>query len=269
MKKIKFIEHVLPHLVAVIIFLIVTLFFFSPVFFENKVINQHDINQHIGSAKVLRDYRTATGEEGLWAMSMFSGMPAYLVNMEWSNGVVAWTKKLLSLFLPHPVNNIFLAFLSYYCMLLAFRIRPWLAIAGALAFGLSTYMIIGLSAGHNARIGAIVFMPLVIAGIHIAFTGKRILGFGVTAIGLALHLRENHLQITYYMMLIVALYGLIQLVTAIRAKQLNDFLKTIGILVVAALIAAGTFFGPFWAITEYSHYTIRGPSELIKQSATR
>ena len=266
MKKIKFSEHVLPHAVAVIMFLIVTLFFFSPVFFENKTINQHDINQHIGSAKVLRDYRATTGEEGLWAVSMFSGMPAYLVNVEWSNGVVAWTKQILSLFLPHPVSSIFLAFLCYYCMLLAFGIRPWLAIAGSLAFGLSSYLIIGLAAGHNARIGAIAFMPLVIAGIHLVFTGKRVLGFGVTALGLALHLRENHLQITYYMMLIVSLYGLVQLITAVRAKQLNGFFISIGILVPAALIAAGTFFGPFWAITEYSHYSIRGPSELVKQN---
>lgn len=269
MKKIKFNEHILPHLVAVLVFLIVTLFFFNPIFFENKAINQHDINQHIGSAKILRDYRTATGDEGLWASSMFSGMPAYLVNVEWGNGVVSWIKAVCSLFLPHPVSNIFLAFLCYYVMLLAFRIRPWLAIAGAVAFGLSSYMIIGLAAGHNARIGAIAFMPLVIAGIHLAFTGKRILGFGVTSVGLALHLRENHLQITYYMMLIVGVYGLIQFIGAVRAKQLNDFLKTMGLLIVAAVIAAGTFLGPFWAITEYSRYSIRGPSELVRQNAAK
>src|SRR5258708_2842666 len=146
MKKINFGKDILPHLVAVIVFLIVTMFFFSPVFFENKAVNQSDINQHIGSAKVLRDYRAATHEEGLWAISMFSGMPAYLVNLEWSNGVVGWMKGIFSLFLPQAVNNIFLALVCYYCMLLAFRVRPCLAIAGALAFGLSSYLIIGLAA---------------------------------------------------------------------------------------------------------------------------
>ena len=262
MKKIKFSEHVLPHLVAVVVFLIITLVFFSPIFFDNKSLDQKDIQQHLGSSKVLRDYRDATGEEGLWASSMFSGMPAYLVNLQWSDGVVAGMKRVLSLYLPHPVNNIFIAFLCYYILLLAFRVRPYLAIAGAIAFGLSSYMIIGLSVGHNARIGAIAFMPLVMAGIHLVFSRKRILGFGVTAAGLAMHLRENHLQITYYLMLIVAVYGLVQLVTAFREKQLREFFTSLMVLVPAAMIAAATFFGQFWAITEYTRYSIRGPSEL-------
>lgn len=261
--KIKFSVFV-PHIVAIVVFLVVTLAFFSPVFFESKALNQHDIQQYVGSSKALHDYRAATGEEGLWAESMFSGMPAYLVNLQWSDGVVVGLKKLMSLFLPHPVCNIFLAFVCYYILLLTFRIRPFLAMAGAIAFGLSSFMIIGLGAGHNARIGAIAFMPLVVAGIHLAFNGKRILGFGVTAAGLALHLRENHLQMTYYLMMIVGVYGLMQLVFAIREKQLKDFFKNIGVLVPAAVIAAGTFFGPFWAITEYSRYSIRGPSELTK-----
>ena len=264
MKKINFKEHILPHALAVLVFLVVTLFFFSPVFFENKAISQHDISEWEAGSKTLRDYRNQTGDEGLWAASMFSGMPAYLVNLDWSDGVVVGMKKVLSLFLPHPVANIFLAFISYYIMLLCFRIRPGFAIAGALAFGLSSYMIIGLSAGHNARIGAIAFMPLVVAGIHLAFSGKRLLGFGITSLGLALHLRENHLQITYYLVLIVMAYGLVKLIYAWRTKQLKDFFKTMVLLIPAALLAAATFFGQFWAITEYTRYSIRGPSELVK-----
>lgn len=262
MKKIRFSDHILPHLTAVIVFLIVTILFFNPVFFDNKALQQSDIQQWSGSSKELRDYRKQTGEEGLWAGAMFSGMPAYLVNLNWSDGVVVTMKKVLSVFLPHPVSNIFLAFVCYYILLLSFRIRPWFAIAGALAFGLSSYMIIGLSAGHNARIGAIAFMPLAFAGIHLAFTGKRILGFGVTALGMALHLRENHLQITYYLMLIVLVYGFVRLILAIKEKKIGEFFKTSLILVPAILLAAGTFFGQFWAITEYTRYSIRGASEI-------
>lgn len=262
MKKIRFSDHTLPHLTAVIVFLIVTILFFNPVFFDNKALQQGDIEQWSGSSKELRDYREQTGDEGLWAGTMFSGMPAYLVNLKWSDGAVITMKKVLSVFLPHPVSNIFLAFVCYYILLLSFRIRPWFAIAGALAFGLSSYMIIGLSAGHNARIGAIAFMPLAFAGIHLAFTGKRILGFGITALGMALHLRENHLQITYYLMLIVLVYGLVHLILAIQAKKIGEFFKTILILVPAVMLAAGTFFGQFWAITEYTRYSIRGPSEI-------
>lgn len=269
MKQIRFSDHVLPHLIAVLVFLVVTILFFNPVFFDNKSISQGDIQQWSGSSKELRDYRDATGEEGLWAGAMFSGMPAYLVNLQWSDGVVLGLKKVLSLFLPHPVNVIFLAFLCYYILLLSFKVRPWFAIAGALAFGLSSYMIIGLSAGHNARIGAIAFMPLIVAGIHLAFGGKRLLGMGITALGLSLHLRENHLQITYYTVLIVLMYGLVQLIYAIRSKQVADFFKNIGVLIPTVVIAVGTFFGQFWAITEYTTYSIRGPSELVKQNSSK
>jgi len=161
-KKISFYD-VAPHLLAVLIFLIVTVMFFNPIFFDKKALNQHDIQQFLGSSKAIRDYREATGEEALWADAMFSGMPAYLVNLEWSVGPVSWLKRVGGLFLPHPVINIFWAFMSYYILLLAFRVRPYLSIAGALAFGLSSFIIIGLGAGHNGRIGAIAFMPLVMS----------------------------------------------------------------------------------------------------------
>lgn len=262
MKNIKFAEHILPHLIAVVIFLVVTIIFFNPVFFGNKAISQHDIQQWEASSKTLRDYRAATGEEGLWASAMFSGMPAYLVSTQWSNGPIVAIKEILAVGLPHPVINVYWAFLSFYILLLAFRIRPMLAIAGALAFGLSSYLIVGVAAGHNGRVGAIAFMPLVMAGIHLAFAKKRVLGFAVMAGGLALHLRENHMQMTYYLLLIVLAYGLVQLIFAIREKQLPDFARNLVVLVPAAVVAAATFFGQFWAITEYAKYSIRGPSEL-------
>lgn len=264
MKKLNFTAEVLPHLVAIAVFLLIAVIFFNPVFFANKALDQHDIQQWEGSSKALRDFRDKTGEEGLWAPSMFGGMPAYLVNVEWSNGPVHALKKVLTVGLPHPVSNIFAAFISYYIMLLAFRVRPYLAIAGAIAFGLSSYLIIGLAAGHNARIGAIAFMPLAMAGIHLVFSGRRWLGFGVTTLGMALHLRENHLQITYYLMLIVAAYGLVQLYECYRSQKVGHFFKSVGLLIPAVVIAAGTFLGPFWAITEYSRYSMRGPSELTK-----
>lgn len=267
MKKIAFTD-VAPHLIAVLVFLTVTVLFFRPVVFEGKSINQHDIQQFQGSAKALVDYRNATGEEALWANSMFSGMPAYLINVDWSEGAIGWFKRIGGFFLPGPLSNIYWAFLSYYILLLAFRVRPYLAIAGALAFGLSSFVIVGLAAGHNGRIGAMAFMPLVLAGIHLAFTNKKTLGLGITALGLALHLRENHLQVTYYLMLIVAGYGLMQVIVAFRQRSLGAFGKTIGLLVPAALLAAGSFFGPFWAISEYSDHTIRGKRYLTNATTT-
>ncbi len=269
MKKIRFAEHILPHVLAVLTFFLVTLFFFNPVFFDGKALQQHDIQQFQGGAKEIQDFRNETGQEALWTNSMFGGMPAYLISVQWSSEAIAYLKKVITLALPHPVSNIFAAFMCYYILLLAFGIRPYLAIAGAIAFGLSSYMIIGLAAGHNARIGAIAFMPLVVAGIHLAFSQKRILGFGLTTAGLALHLRENHVQITYYLLLIVLGYGLMQLITAIREKKINSLLTNIALLIPAALIAVGTYFGPLWAVQEYSPFTIRGKSELASNEQTK
>jgi len=267
MKKIDFYKDVLPHALAVLVFLVVTVLFFNPIFFDNKTLDQQDIQQFRGSSKSIVDYRAAAGEEALWAPSMFSGMPAYLVSLRWSDGPVVWVKKIMAVFLPHPIANIFLAFLCYYVLLLSFRVRPYLAIAGGLAFGLSSYVIIGLGAGHNARIGAIAFMPLVMAGIHLTFSKKRLIGFAVAALGLALHLRENHLQITYYLMFIVLVYGLVQLIYAYREKQIKDFFTNVIVLIPAVAVAAGSFFGQFWAIKEYEQYSIRGPSELVKPNS--
>jgi hypothetical protein len=263
MKKINFSQHVLPHLIAITAFLLVTVFFFNPVFFEKKTLVQHDIAQSIAGSKVLVDYRAQTGEEGLWASAMFSGMPAYTVSIQWSNTAVRFIKNVMTLYLPHPVANIFLAFICYYIMLLVFRVRPYLAIAGAFAFGLSTFMIIGLGAGHNARIGATALVPLVLAGIHLAFSGKRVLGFGITAAALALHLRENHIQVTYYMIFIVLGYGLMQLVVALREKKIMELAKTVGLLIPAALLAAGTFLGQLWAMKDYTPFSTRGKNELV------
>ncbi|MEP2771021.1 MAG: YfhO family protein [Fulvivirga sp.] len=262
MKNIKFTQHILPHLIAIITFLIVTIIFFKPFFFDNKSLDQHDINQWKGGAQELIEHREATGEEGLWTNSMFGGMPGYFVDVQWSDGIITTIKTVLVAGLAHPVRNIFLAFISFYILLLAFKVRPYLAIGGALAFGLSSFLIIGLGAGHNARIGAIALMPLVLAGIHITFKRHTVLGFGVTAAALALELRENHLQITYYLLLMVLVYGLIMLIEAFKQGELKPFLTKLGVLIVAALLAVGTFAGKFWSTYEYSKYSMRGPSEL-------
>ena len=267
MKKINFSKDVLPHAIAIGVFLIVTIFFFNPVFFDNKALDQSDITQWEGSSKSMRDYRAQTGEEPLWTPSMFSGMPGYLVNVEWGNGAVSFLKSVLAFKLPHPICNIYLAFVCYYIMLLAFGIRPYLAIAGALAFGLSSHLIIGLSVGHSSRIGAIAFMPLVMAGVHLIFSGKKILGFGVTTAGLALHFRENHLQITYYLLLILLAYGIMQLVVFIKENKTQEFFKAFAWLVPAGILAIGTFVGPMWAVLEYSTYS-RGKSELSSPNTT-
>lgn len=266
MKKINT-SLLIPSIIAVVVFLIATVIFFKPLFFDNRVLAQGDVTQWQGSAKELSDYRNATGEEALWAPATFSGMPAYLISVRWSTQAIGFIKQVITLWMPSGANNIFLACICYYIMLLAFRVRPYLAIAGAIAFAFSSFMLIGLTAGHNARIGAMALIPLVLAGIHLSFSGKRVLGFGLTATAIALQLRENHLQVTYYLLIIVAGYGIMQLVVSIREKKLAEYLKTIGVLIPAAVLAVGTVIAQLWAVSEYSEYSTRGKN-ILAQSAT-
>ena len=262
MKKIEFKSQVLPHIIAVLIFALVSIIYFKPVFLEHKALNQHDIKQWEGGAKEVLDYRRQTGEEALWTDSMFGGMPAYQISTQWGIGIMSGFQAAISLGLPHPVKVIFLSFLSFYILLSVYGVRPYLAIAGALAYGLTSLNIIGFSAGHNARIMAIAYMPLVLAGVRATFTKNKLLGFTLTGLGLALELSANHLQITYYLVFIVLAYLIAELVIAIKAKKLKTFFSNAGILAAAAVLALATFIGSFISTMEYAKYTMRGPAEL-------
>lgn len=266
MKKINFSKDILPHLIAVIIFLIITVSFFNPVFFDNKNLAQSDIMQWEASAHELIEYRAETGEEGLWTNSIFGGMPAYLISVKWGNQLIKYAHAVYSLGLPHPVRIIFVSMLSFYIMLLCFKVNPYLALIGSVAFGLSSYNIIGVTAGHNARISAVSFMPLVMGGIHLCFTRNKYLGASLTALALAMQLRVNHLQITYYLAFIVGIYGLLQLIYAYREGTIKDYSQRLGLLAIAAVLAIGTFFGEFYATYEYGKYSNRGASELTQQA---
>ena len=156
---------------------------------------------------------------------MFSGMPAYLIDIKWSNQIILYIHKIYSLFFPHPVSNFIISFISFYIMLLCFRVRPEIALFGSIAFTLSSYMVVGISAGHNARIGTAALMPLILGGVHLCIHRNRNLGFIITAIALALQLRLNHLQITYYTLIILIFYGGGQLILFYSKNKLQYFLK--------------------------------------------
>ena len=268
MKKINFKKDILPHLIAVAIFLILTVIFFKPVFFDNQDLSQGDILQWEASATELIDYREATGEEGLWTNSIFGGMPAYMISVKWGNQLIKAAHAVFSFGLPHPARILFATMLSFYIMLLCFKVRPYIAIIGAIAFGCSSYNLIGFTAGHNARISAVSFMPLVIGAIHLCFTGNKWLGASLTALALAMQLRVNHIQMTYYLAFVVAIYGLIMLISAFKNGTIKAFTQRLGLLVLAAILGIGTYFGEFYATYEYGKYSNRGKSELTQQSDT-
>jgi len=265
MKKINIEKDILPHLLAVILFLIILFIFYHPAFLEGKQLSQHDILMAKGPAKALEDYREQTGEEGLWAANIFSGMPAYLINVRWSGDLFRYIYHASYLNLPSPARLTFPAMISFYILLLVFGVRPYLAIGGAIAYALSSFNIIGIIAGHNLKILALAYMPLVIAGVHLVFKGKWGWGFLLTLIGLYLQIRVNHLQITYYLILMLSIYGLFQFIYCYQNRKLPFFFKSLGILLIPPILVIGINLGKLWSVYSYGQYSIRGPSELTIQ----
>jgi hypothetical protein len=255
----------IPHLVAVVVFMAVTLVFFYPIV-QGKILKQGDIIQFRGMSREIIDWREKTGEEALWTNSMFGGMPAYQISVEYPSNLIRHVDAILSFNLPKPANFLFLSLIGFYILLLAFRVDPWLAIAGAFAFAFSTYFFIIEAAGHNTKAHAMAYMAPLIAGIVLAFRGKVWLGAALTGLFLALQLYTNHLQITYYTLIIVVVYGIYELVHFAREKRMVEYVRILGILILPVILAVGMNITNLWLTWEYSHYSTRGKSELtIKQ----
>jgi hypothetical protein len=263
MDKSSFLYKALPHIIAIVIFLAISIFMYRPIIFEGKVMDQNDINQGKGANQEIIEFREATGEEALWTNSMFGGMPAYLINLKWSGASILWNiQRTITLYLPQPVGENFLAFLSFYILCLVFGIRPYLAIGGAIAFGLSTFYVISIQAGHIWKIRAIAYMPAVLAGVKLVFDRKYVRGFLLTSFSAGFLINTNHLQITYYLFILLFAYGISELVYALKSKELPDLAKKVGILSLGATLAIGTTFGKIWTTYEYGEFSIRGKSEL-------
>ncbi|KAA9325486.1 YfhO family protein [Adhaeribacter soli] len=266
----SFKHHVLPHLVAILIFFGLTATYFSPVLFDKKGLPQNDILQHRGSSEEAREFRERTGEEALWTNSMFSGMPTYLISTRFSGDLFRFVHQAITLDLPALVANIFLTLVCAYILFAALGMSTWLAIAGSVAFAFTSYNIILLEAGHNTKSLSIAYIPLVLAGLIITFRrGMRNfwIGAALFAFGLTMQIRANHLQITYYLMLMILIFGIVELIYAVREKWLGDFFKRVAILGLGAVLAVGVSFGRLYATYEYSKYSIRGKSELKSTAA--
>ncbi len=256
----RLIKGFLPHLVVLLLFIIASLAYFSPVL-QGKKIFQSDIVQYTGMAKQQNDFREATGEETYWTDAAFGGMPTYQLGARYPHNYI---KKLdLTLrFLPRPADYLFLYFIGIYILFLVLKVNYKLAFLGALAFGFSTYLIIILGVGHNAKAHAIAYMPLVLSGIILTFRGKYAYGFILTTVALALELVANHFQMTYYLLLLVLIIGIVYLIDAFKKGLLPHFFKSVAIMALGALIAVGLNATNILATKEYADASTRGKTEL-------
>ncbi|AXP82411.1 Bacterial membrane protein YfhO [Mariniflexile rhizosphaerae] len=254
------IKKLLPHVLVVLGFIIISLAYFNPVL-KGKQIFQSDIMQYIGMSKQQNDFRAETGEETYWTNSAFAGMPTYQLGAKYPHNYI---KKLdLTLrFLPRPADYLFLYLLGFYILLLVLKVDFKLATIGALAFGFSTYLIIILGVGHNSKAHAIAYMPLVLSGILLTFQKRYIAGFLLTTIAMGLELVANHFQMTYYLMLLVLVLGVAYLIDAYKKKELPHYFKTIGLLTVAVILSIALNATNVLATQEYVKESTRGKSEL-------
>ncbi|MDP2088945.1 MAG: YfhO family protein [Flavobacteriaceae bacterium] len=250
----------IPYFIAIATFIIVSLVYFHPVL-EGKKIFQSDIQQFIGMSKEVADYRKANDTEPYWTNAAFGGMPTYQLSSYYPNDYI---KKLDSVlrFLPRPADYLFLYFLGFFILLMVLKVDYKLAILGSLAFGFSTYLIIILGVGHNAKAHAIAYMPMVLAGILWTFQRKYLFGFLLTTFALALEIQASHIQMTYYLMFLVLFIGLFYLIEAYKTNQLQVFFKSVGILTVAAILAVGLNLTSLLATKEYADFSTRSKSEL-------
>jgi hypothetical protein len=249
------------HFFVAVFFVIASLAYFSPVL-QGKVISQHDIKQFVGMAKEQNDFRKKNdGQEPYWTNSAFGGMPTYQLGAYYPHDYVKKLDNIIR-FLPRPADYLFLYFIGFYILLCCMKVDYKLAIVGALAFGFSTYLIIIFGAGHNAKAHAMGYLPMVLGGIILVFRKKYLWGFVLTAIAMALEIRANHYQMTYYFMLLVLILGAVYLVEAIRKKYLKHFFVSVGILLVAVTLGIAANATGLMATKEYADWSTRGPSQL-------
>ncbi len=258
----------LPHLLAISGLLLLVILYFSPVFFDGKTLVQGDSLQFQGGAREIVNWEKQTGHAPLWTNTMFGGMPSYLILTHYPGDFSQYLTNLFTLGLPTAASNVFCALVCGYLLFVSLGLRWWLALGGAVALGFSSYNLMILEAGHNTKSFAIAYAPLVLGGVLVAFRRNRWLGAALLALGLTLNVRSNHLQITFYLALLLGIFGVIELVGAAREKRLGAFVSTVALLAVAALVAVGVSFGRLYTTAAYTKYSIRGKSELTTAAPT-
>ncbi len=249
------------HSLAILIFAVISVLYFFPLL-EGKKILQNDIVQYSGMSKELRDYRLETSSDTYWTNSAFSGMPTYQLGAKYENNYIK-KADLLIRFLPRPADYLFLYFLGFYVLMFSLKIEYRLAILGALSFGFSTYLLIIIGAGHNAKAHAISYMPFVLSGFIYIIRKKYFLGFLITTFFLGLQITSNHFQMTYYLMLLISVLGIWFLYKNLVNKDYKHILNSTSIVLVSSILALLMNASNLMATYEYTKYSTRGNASTL------
>jgi len=256
------IKNLIPHIIAILAIFVVASAYFSSAF-EGKTLRHDDIIKGRGGVRDKLEYRKYEGKSILWVNAMFSGMPDFIgANYKSSSKI----KRLYSIFdrmgFPNEVSMLIWYMLGFYIMLIAFRVNPWLALSGALAFGLTSYNLIIIEAGHFMKVRTIAFIPPTLAGVLLIFRKKYLWGFVLTTFFLAHQIAHNHIQMSYYLLLGLICIGFVELYNHLKEKKIVDFSKATGLLLLAAIVAIGPNYSKLSNLYRYNKQSIRGKSEL-------
>lgn len=254
--------------IGIILFFIFLAYAYLFPLIEGKVLGMPDIMHHKGMSKELVDYRNETGNEAIWTNSMFGGMPGYLISVYYPGNISKLIHSSFYNSFPYAAM-IILYLLGFFILLSGLKIKRWLSVAGAIAFGFSSYFLIIIVAGHTTKTAAIGYLAPVIAGVLIAFRGKPLGGALLFSAALSLEILANHLQMTYYGFLMIVVYAIVQLIYSYKEKELIKYFKAVLFLAFGAIIAIGMNFSRLYTTWEYSKETIRGPSELSSNDANK
>ena len=258
----------LPDLLAVILFAVLAFAYFFPADTEGRILYRHDSAAGKGAGQEMSEYRQRTGETTRWTNSLFSGMPTYQMAPAYGSGkVLDQVANAYHLWLPDYVWYLFAYLLGFYILLRAFDFRQMLAALGSIVWAFSTYFLIIIAAGHYWKVMALAYLPPMIAGIVLAYRGKYLWGFVVTAIFAALEVQANHVQMTYYYLFIILAMIVAYLVDAIRKKQMAHFAKATAVCAAAAVIGICINLSNLYHTWEYSKESMRGKSELVKKNS--
>ncbi|RYZ96733.1 MAG: hypothetical protein EOP47_23235, partial [Sphingobacteriaceae bacterium] len=252
------------HFAVIAIFVVISFaYFFNPLV-QGKVLFQGDVSQAQAMQREIMAVKESTGHAPLWTNQMFGGMPAYQIWASYSSNITTHIIGALKTVFPNPVDTILLYLLGAYLLFSVLKLKPWLAAAGAIAFAFSSYNFIYIQAGHANQAYAIAFFAPIVAGIILTLRGKYLLGGATTAFFLAIEIRSNHVQMTFYLVLALLILVGIEVYNAIKSKETKAFLKSLSYLFGAVLLAVAINAGTLWTTYEYSQYTIRGKANLSK-----
>lgn len=258
-------KRILPDIVVIIFFAVISFVYFFPAVTEGRILSQHDSVAGIGAGEEAKEYLERTGERTRWTNSIFGGMPTYQMAPSYdSTDTLKGVEKLYHLYLPTYVWYVFVMLLGFYILLRAFDFSVWLASLGAILWAFSSYFFIIIAAGHIWKFVTLAYIPPTIAGMVLAYRGKYLLGGVLTTIFVALQIVSNHVQMSYYFLFVMLFMAVAFGVSAYRKKEMPQFLKATGVLVIAGILGVCINLSNLYHTYEYSKETMRGKSELVK-----